>query len=53
MHEPKVECIAKGKAGRKYEFGNKVSPALTSKGSWVVGAMSLEINPYDAYTPGK
>jgi IS5 family transposase len=40
LHEPKVECIAKGKAGGKYEFGNKVSLAVTSKGSWIVGTMS-------------
>jgi hypothetical protein len=24
VHEPEVECIAKGKAGKKYEYGNKV-----------------------------
>ncbi len=53
VHEPKVECIAKGKAGRKYEFGNKVSLAVTSKGSWIVGTMSLEGNPYDGHTLGK
>jgi len=28
VHEPEVECISKGKAGKKYEFGNKVSVAL-------------------------
>ncbi len=53
MHEPKVECIAKGKAGKKYEFGNKVSLAVTSKGSWIVGTMSLKVNPYDGHTLGK
>ena len=53
VHEHKVECIAKGKAGRKYEFGNKVSLAVTSKGSWIVGTMSLEGNPYDGHTLGK
>jgi IS5 family transposase len=53
VHEPKVECIAKGKAGKKYEFGNKVSLAVTSKGSWIVGTMSLEGNPYDGHTLGK
>jgi IS5 family transposase len=26
-YEPEVACIAKGKAGKKYEFGNKVSLA--------------------------
>jgi len=24
IHEPDVECIGKGKAHKKYEFGNKV-----------------------------
>jgi len=52
VHEPKVECIAKGKAGKKYEFGNKVSLAVTSKGSWIIGTMSLEGNPYDGHTLG-
>ena len=52
VHEPKVECIAKGKAGKKYEFGNKVSLAVTSKDSWIVGTLSLEGNPYDGHTLG-
>lgn len=53
VHEPEVQCIAKGKAGKKYEFGNKVSLAVTSEQSWVVGALSLEGNPYDGHTLGK
>ena len=52
VHEPEVECIAKGKAGKKYEFGNKVSLAVTSKGSWIIGTISLEGNPYDGHTLG-
>lgn len=32
VHEPSVECISKGKAHKKYEFGCKVSVAVTSKG---------------------
>ena len=52
VHEPEVQCIAKGKAGKKYEFGNKVSLAVTSKGGWVVGALSFEKNPYDGHTLG-
>ncbi len=42
-----------GKAGKKYEFGNKASLAVTSRGSWIVGTMSLEGNPYDGHTLGK
>jgi IS5 family transposase len=53
VHEPEVQCIAKGKAGKKYEFGNKVSLAVTSKKSWVIGALSLEGNPYDGHTLSK
>ena len=41
VHEPEVECIAKGKAGRQYEFGNKVSVAVSSRGGWFVGAKSF------------
>ena len=53
VHEPQVQCIAKGKVGKKYEFGNKVSLAVTSKQSWVIGALSLEGNPYDGHTLSK
>jgi IS5 family transposase len=50
VHEPEVECIAKGKAGKPYEFGNKVSVAVSSRGGWFVGAKSLTGNPYDGRT---
>ena len=50
VHEPDVECIAKGKAGKPYEFGNKVSVAVSSRGGWFVGAKSLTGNPYDGRT---
>jgi len=50
VHEPEVECIAKGKTGRKYEFGNKVSVAVTSRGGWMAGAKSFTGNPYDGHT---
>ena len=30
VHEPEVECIAKCKAGKKYEYGSKVSVAVSS-----------------------
>ena len=50
VHEPKVACIAKGKAGKKYEFGNKVSVATTSRGGWLLGTLSLPDNPYDGHT---
>jgi len=50
VHEPEVECIAKGKAGKQYEFGNKVSVAVSSRGGWFVGAKSFTGNPYDGHT---
>ena len=50
VHEPEVQCIAKGKAGKPYEFGNKVSVAVSSRGGWFVGAKSFSMNPYDGHT---
>ncbi len=50
VHEPAVECIAKGKAGKPYEFGNKVSVAVSSRGGWFVGARSFTGSPYDGHT---
>jgi len=50
VHEPEVNCIAKGKAGQKYEFGQKVSVAVTSKGGWMLGALCIAGNSYDGHT---
>lgn len=50
VHEPTVECISKGKAHKRYEFGCKVSVAATSRGGWFVGAKALHGNPYDGHT---
>ena len=50
VHAPEVECISKGKAHKRYEFGCKVALAVTSKGGWVLAARSLEGNPYDGHT---
>jgi len=50
VHEPEVQCIAKGKAGKPYEFGNKVSVAVTSPGGWLVGSKSFTGHPYDGHT---
>jgi IS5 family transposase len=50
VHEPEVQCIAKGKSGKPYEFGNKVSVAVSSRGGWFVGAKSSTGNPYDGHT---
>jgi transposase, IS5 family len=50
VHEPQVECIAKGKVHKKYEFGVKVGLVTTSKESFVVGCQALHGNPYDGHT---
>jgi IS5 family transposase len=50
VHAPEVECLAKGKAHKKYEFGCKVSVATTSRDNWVVGIAALSGNPYDGHT---
>jgi transposase, IS5 family len=50
VHEPAVECISKGKAHKRYEFGCKVSVAVTRKGGWFVGAKAIHGNPYDGHT---
>lgn len=50
VHAPEVECISKGKAHKRYEFGCKVSVAATSRGGWFVGAMACHGNPYDGHT---
>lgn len=50
VHAPEVECISKGKAHKRYEFGCKVSVAATSRGGWFLGAMAVHGNPYDGHT---
>lgn len=50
VHAPEVECIAKGKVHKQYEFGVKVGLVSTSKGNWIVGAKAFPGNPYDGHT---
>jgi len=50
LHEPHVACISKGKAHKKYEFGNKVSVCVTNKEGFILGTQGLEGNPYDGHT---
>ena len=49
LHAPEVECIGKGKARKPYEFGVKVSLAVTHKQGLMVGARSFAGNPYDGH----
>lgn len=50
LHAPEVECIAKGKVRTPYEFGVKVSVAVTAKEGVVVGMRSMPGLPYDGHT---
>lgn len=49
LHEPEVCCISKGKEHQMYEFGNKISIAVTQYTGVIVGAMSFR-NEYDGNT---
>ena len=40
LHEPNVDCISKGKARKRYEFGTKVGIACTQQEGFVVGMRS-------------
>ena len=50
LHEPDVDCISKGKARVRYEFGCKVSVATTLDEGFLVGMRSFPGNPYDGHT---
>ncbi|MFA5864954.1 MAG: IS5 family transposase [Phycisphaerae bacterium] len=50
VHAPEVECIAKGKVHKKYEFGCKVGLVTTAKNPFVIGISAFHDNPYDGHT---
>jgi IS5 family transposase len=54
FHAPEVECIGKGKARVRYEFGVKASFAVTNArcpgGQFVLGAQSRPGLPHDGHT---
>jgi transposase, IS5 family len=50
LHAPEVECIGKGKARKPYEFGVKVSLAVTHTNGLMEGTRSFPGNPYDGHT---
>lgn len=50
LHEPQVECIAKGKAHKRYEFGCKASFVASAKSNWILGAQAFHGAPYDGHT---
>lgn len=52
IHKPFTKCIAKGKAHKPYEFGNKVGLITTSnkKRKIIVAVKGFIDNPYDGHT---
>lgn len=50
LHAPEVECIAKGKVHKKYEFGVKVGIVTTLKEQFVLSSLVLPGRPYDGHT---
>ncbi len=50
LHEPDVDCISKGKAHNRYEFGVKVGIVCTQQEGFVTGIRSYPGNPYDGHT---
>ena len=54
FHAPEVECLAKGKARTRYEFGVKTSIAVTNArtagGQFIVGMQTIPGSPYDGHT---
>lgn len=50
LHEPQVKCFGKGKAHKKYEFGNKVAIVVGASSGIITAAESFEENIYDGRT---
>lgn len=50
LHEPQVKCFGKGKAHKKYEFGNKVALVVGASSGIITAAESFAENVYDGRT---
>ena len=50
LHEPEVVCLSKGKAHKRYEFGQKVALATSNRGNWIAGVQMCPGGPYDGHT---
>lgn len=50
LHEPHVACIAKGKVAKKFEFGSKVSVAMSKEENMVLAVVNYAGNPNDSKT---
>ena len=49
LHAPEVECIAKGKARKPYEFGVKSAIVVSHEHGLMLGARTFPGNPYDGH----
>jgi transposase, IS5 family len=49
LHAPEVECLAKGKARKPYEFGVKSAVVVSHKHGLMLGARTFPGNPYDGH----
>ena len=50
IHEAQVQCISKGKARVRYEFGCKISLVITHKQALALSCQALSGHPYDGHT---
>ena len=50
LHEPNVKCYTKGKEHKRFEFGSKVSIAVTQTTGVIVGALNFNSTEHDSKT---
>lgn len=50
IHKPFTSCIAKGKAGKKYEFGNKIALMVNPNNLVILSVENFQGNPHDSNT---
>lgn len=50
LNEPEVQCIGKGKARVRYEFGQKVSIVTSNTTNFILNVQVCPDNPYDGHT---
>jgi IS5 family transposase len=50
IHESDVQCLSKGKARIRYEFGCKASVVVTHKQGLALSCQALKGHPYDGHT---
>jgi transposase, IS5 family len=50
IHKPYTDCIAKGKAHIKYDFGNKIGLNIDAKNLIIQSILAFRGNPHDSKT---